>query len=150
MDQAGAVYVTDQFNNTIRQLTSAGSDWTVRTLAGLPLLRGASDGVGTNALFRLPWGIAVDTTGSLYVADYGNHTIRKGVLVPSIQITFSSQKVVLSWPSATGGYVPETSASLGITAIWSPLTNTPASNAFNFILTYQPSAPTAFYRLHKR
>ncbi len=149
-DQAGALYVTDQSNDTIRQLISTGSEWTVSTLAGRALQRGASDGVGTNALFSLPWGIAVDGAGAIYVADYGNQTIRKGVFVPALQISLSSQSVVLSWPSVTVGYVPESSASLGANATWSALTSAPASNGPNFIVTDERGTAPAFYRLRKR
>ena len=35
------------------------------------------DGTGTNAQFSSPRGVAVDTTGNVYVADYGNHRIRR-------------------------------------------------------------------------
>ena len=35
------------------------------------------DGIGTNALFNCPVGLAVDGGGNVYVADANNHTIRK-------------------------------------------------------------------------
>src|SRR6266542_1179886 len=38
---------------------------------------GNVDGVGLLARFRSPGGVAVDSTGTVYVADSGNHTIRK-------------------------------------------------------------------------
>jgi hypothetical protein len=49
----------------------------VTTLAGQAGSTGSVDGTGTAARFNGPSGIAVDTTGNLYVSDTLNHTIRK-------------------------------------------------------------------------
>lgn len=38
---------------------------------------GFADGVGPAARFNLPWGVACDELGNLYVADSANHRIRK-------------------------------------------------------------------------
>ncbi len=75
VDTAGTVYVSDLANHTIRQITPAG---VVTTLAGTPSSGpGTNDGTGTAASFGEPAGLAVDTNGNVYVADYANHTIRK-------------------------------------------------------------------------
>ena len=74
VDAGGYVYVTDQIDHTIRKITPLGE---VSTLAGLAGTPGSADGTGTAARFNTPWGVAVDTAGNVYVADYGNHTIRK-------------------------------------------------------------------------
>lgn len=47
------------------------------TLAGVAPKAGAVDGTGSAARFNNPRAIAVDPNGNLYVADSGNHTIRK-------------------------------------------------------------------------
>lgn len=70
----GTVYVADTGNHTIRMVTSAGVVTTVAGLAGTP---GGVDGTGAAARFSSPSGLAVDTAGNLYVADSGNHAIRK-------------------------------------------------------------------------
>ncbi|WP_442789583.1 NHL domain-containing protein, partial [Olavius algarvensis spirochete endosymbiont] len=48
----------------------------VSTLAGTGT-RGHADGTGTEAQFNLPYGVAVDAFGNVYVADAHNHCIRK-------------------------------------------------------------------------
>ena len=73
-DSAGNVYVTDSNNHTIRVITSAG---VVTTFAGTAGSSGTLDATGTAARFSFPRGIAVDSTGNVYVADSGNHTLRR-------------------------------------------------------------------------
>jgi len=67
------VFVADTGSHTIRKVTSAGA---VTTLAGNPGVSGIQDGSGTGARFTNPQGIAAAGT-NLYVADPGNHAIRK-------------------------------------------------------------------------
>ena len=74
LDSAGNLYIVDQYNFTIRKMTPSG---TVTTLAGLAGVSGSADGTGNAARFNHPWGVAVDNAGNLYVADQGNHTMRK-------------------------------------------------------------------------
>lgn len=71
------LYVTDNNGDTIRKITWVGTNWAVTTIAGFPMMSGSSNGVGTNALFFSPHGIAVDSATNLYVADTVNDTIRK-------------------------------------------------------------------------
>jgi sugar lactone lactonase YvrE len=74
VDGAGNIYVADMWNDTIRKATPGGD---VTTLAGLAGSTGSSDGIGSNARFYSPQGVAVDGAGNLYVADMWNSTIRK-------------------------------------------------------------------------
>lgn len=73
-DTGTNVYVADAFNYTIRKITPAGD---VTTIAGSPGMPGSADGTGSDARFDYPVGIAVDTVGTVYVADYQNKTVRK-------------------------------------------------------------------------
>ncbi len=76
LDAAGNLYVADYNNNEIRKVTPAG---TVSTVAGFApgRSRGATDGTGTTARFGGPNGVAVTANGVVFVADTGNHTIRR-------------------------------------------------------------------------
>ncbi|MEK7676290.1 MAG: immunoglobulin domain-containing protein [Verrucomicrobiota bacterium] len=74
VDSAGNVYVADTGNHTIRKVTPAG---VVTTLAGLAGSVGSTDGTGSDARFHRPQGVAVDSTGNVYVADREINTIRK-------------------------------------------------------------------------
>ncbi len=73
VDLAGNLYIADSSNHVIRKISSGG---VVTTLAGSPGLSGSTDGVGTAARFNAPAGIAVNSVGTVYVADTFNHTIR--------------------------------------------------------------------------
>ncbi|SVA25118.1 uncharacterized protein METZ01_LOCUS77972, partial [marine metagenome] len=71
-DNNGNVYVADKNNSRIRKISSAG---VVTTLAGSSY--GYYDGTGTDAKFRYPMDVAVDGSGTVFVADQNNHLIRK-------------------------------------------------------------------------
>jgi len=72
VDSAGNVYVADSSNHTIRKITAAGL---VTTLAGIPGTVG--NVTEAPAKFREPFGVAVDSAGTVYVADTNNNAIRK-------------------------------------------------------------------------
>jgi len=73
------VFVADYANHIVRRIAVSTS--TVTTVAGPVQAYGNVDAVGTAARFRAPSGVALSRTGtSVYIADSGNHTIRKMVL----------------------------------------------------------------------
>lgn len=121
VDANDNVYVAATYNNAIRELTPMGTNWVTTTLAGAPDgSTGATDGNGTNATFNNPWGIAVNSAGTVYVADAVNHDIRKGTLTvasaPNLTISLSGPNTVLvSWPGT--GYTLQTNANLA-TGAW--------------------------------
>jgi streptogramin lyase len=74
IDSAGNLYVADEINANIRQITPDGM---VTTLAGAAGKPGVNDGAGAEVQFATPRGLAVDAKGNVYVADTNSHTIRK-------------------------------------------------------------------------
>src|SRR5581483_9068892 len=81
-DKAGNLYVAELGNCAIRKISPSGA---VTTLAGLANEAGKVDGVGVNAQFRNPEGLAVDFAGNVFVADTGNSAIRK--ITPDGRVT---------------------------------------------------------------
>lgn len=74
LDGSGNFYAADTNNHTIRKITAAGA---VTTLAGKAEVFGSANGTGAAARFSSPQDLAVDSKGNVYVADTGNHSIRK-------------------------------------------------------------------------
>ncbi len=96
-DGAGNLYVTEQGNNAIRKITSAG---VVTTFAGSGAA-GSTNGTGTAASFNAPAGIAIDGSGNLYVAEQNNNDIRK-ITPGAVVSTFAGST------SGTAGYTNAT------------------------------------------
>jgi sugar lactone lactonase YvrE len=74
VDLSGNVYVGDWGNDLIRKITPGG---VVSTFAGQAGVTGATNATGTAASFNGPWGVAVDSSGNVYVGDWGNEIIRE-------------------------------------------------------------------------
>ncbi len=73
VDGKGNIYIADGGDgNRIRRIAPDGA---VTTVAGGE--EGYADGPGAKARFHTPSGLALDRQGNLYVADTGNHAIRK-------------------------------------------------------------------------
>jgi len=68
------IIVADSQSHRIRQVTLAG---VMTTLAGQQATGGLINGTGTGARFNYPQGLAIDNSGTIYIADTLNHMIRK-------------------------------------------------------------------------
>jgi hypothetical protein len=74
-DASGNVYLADAQNHVVREISKSGQ---ISTIAGTGIEGYGGDGSAANAaLLDTPTGVAVDSTGNVYIADSHNHRIRK-------------------------------------------------------------------------
>ena len=149
LDKAGNLYVADSFNDTLRKLSAIGANWVSSTIAGQADVTGYADGTGTNALFYIPQGIALDNAGNLYVADTYNNTIRLGQItsLPALQISYAARQghMTLSWAD-TGNYVLQTNSNFS-TAKWGAYGGSVSTANGTNSVTLLPGAVDLFFRL---
>lgn len=83
--------------------TSSTSSGVVSTLAGDSSVTagGYADGTGTAALFNGPQGMAVDSSGNVYVADTANQRIRK-ITAAGVVTTFAGNSISDPFTNGTG------------------------------------------------
>src|SRR5208282_1269376 len=75
VDSAGNLYIADSSNNRIRKVDANGI---ITTVAGSDTFGYSGDGgPATSAELYVPYGVAVDSAGNLYIADINNNRIRK-------------------------------------------------------------------------
>jgi len=75
VDKTGNVFIADQFNNRIRKVDTSGN---ISTVAGNGTSGYTGDGsAATSAEMADPEGIAVDSSGNLYISDTANCVVRK-------------------------------------------------------------------------
>jgi sugar lactone lactonase YvrE len=75
VDTAGNLYLADGLNNRVRKVSTDG---TISTVAGNGAAGYSGDGsAAVNAQLNGPSGVALDSAGNLYIADTGNHRVRK-------------------------------------------------------------------------
>lgn len=90
-DYSGAIYIADTGNNRIRQVSSNG---TITTIAGTGSAGNTGDqGAASSATLNAPSSLTVDLAGNLYIADTGNHSIRRMVLGSGIIDTYAGQGI---------------------------------------------------------
>ena len=124
VDSSNNLYVADSNNCTIRKITPAAA---VTTLAGLASA-GHTNGTGSAARFDFPDGVAVDTTGKIYVAV--ESAIRK-ITPTAIVSTFAGLPGTSGYVDATG-----TAARFAFPR-WltvGPLDNVYVGDTFNFVV----------------
>ena len=145
LDSAGNLYVADDYNQTIRKVTSAG---VVTTIGGTAGAIGGLDGVSCSAIFAYPWGIGVDSTGCLYVGDSANNRISRGSPLPVITINnWSDSGVMVSWPSSAAGFVLQQNANLANASGWQNSSYNITDDGTNRSITVTSLTESLFFRL---
>ena len=86
VDSGTNLYVTDGAN-TVRKVALVSGTWMVTTIGGTPNVTGSASGLGSAALFNSPGNLAVNGSGSIFVADCLNNRISVGALLLSPVIT---------------------------------------------------------------
>jgi hypothetical protein len=104
-DAAGNVYFADYSNHRVRRIAAASG--IINTVVGSEAGYGGDGGAATAGQIYYPYGVALDSSGSIFVADYYNSRVRRaGVpLLPAtnLQVWRTNQTtVVLCW-TAPGG-----------------------------------------------
>jgi uncharacterized protein (TIGR03437 family) len=77
VDSAGNLYIADSLNNRVRKVDTNG---VITTFAGSSntFASGVGDGAAAaSANLNVPKGVAVDGSGNVYIADFGNYRVRK-------------------------------------------------------------------------
>ena len=74
VDSSGNVYIADTGNHRIEKVTSGG---TLSIIAGTGSSGAPTAGVATSSTLNTPGGVAVDSSGNVYIADTNNHRIEK-------------------------------------------------------------------------
>jgi sugar lactone lactonase YvrE len=97
-DASGNLYFSDQNNCVVREITTAG---VINTVAGTPGVCNYSgdDGPATSAQLNFPQGVAIDSSGNLYIADINNSIIRRVVLASGIITTYAGTPGTPGFPT---------------------------------------------------
>ncbi|MCX6594875.1 MAG: putative Ig domain-containing protein [Acidobacteria bacterium] len=106
-DAAGNLFIADSFNQRVRRVDAGTKN--ISTFAGNGLFKeGGDGGAATSAYLNNPFGVAVDASGNIYVADRLNSRVRRVDSTGRIT-TFAGN----GNPGGTGDGGPATSATLG-------------------------------------
>ena len=103
IDPSGNIFVSDENNSCIRKIDASGI---IHTVIGVDTAGFAGDGGPANvAKMNLQYGISFDQAGNLYIADWGNHRIRKVIYNLSvIPVDMNADKFTV-YPNPSKGMI---------------------------------------------
>jgi uncharacterized protein (TIGR03437 family) len=111
VDSAGNIYIADTFNNRIRKV----SNGVITTIAGTGTGGYSGDGgAAPNAALYQPTGVAVDSAGNVYIADYVNNRVR---VLTQASCMYSVGSTSLLAP-ASGGFFTVSIQAAGSSCFW--------------------------------
>jgi len=139
--------VADTFNNTIRRVAPAGTNWVVTTLGGMAGIWGNADGRGSAVRFSNPNGVAVDSAGNIYVADFYLNTIRKGYPPPMFRNPGIIAGQFFSVLTGPPGQMVVVDASTDLVS-WLPIWTNTFAGSLNFSDPQSNIFSNRFYRAH--
>jgi hypothetical protein len=142
-DPMGNLFVSDV--SRIRKITPDGY---VTTIAGSQSV-GSSDGIGTNANFSVPHGVAVDAWGTIYVADDDNFILRKGFRPPRIASSAAATGIENGKFHFSASGPPETATIIQTSTNliqWVPVSTNTIGGVLDFS---EPEAPLAEHRFYR-
>ncbi len=159
VDGSGNLFLADYGNNLIRKITPVGSNWVVSTIGGTAGTSGSSDGVGSAARFNGPVCVSVDTSGTLYISDNGNHRVSKGIssaplTAPTAQaatnITLNS--FYANWDAVVGAtnYLLDVATVNNFTAYVSGYSNRSVGVVTTYRVTGLNAGATYYYRVREQ
>jgi sugar lactone lactonase YvrE len=99
VDAAGEVYIADMANYRIRRVNA--SNGLITTFAGTGGVGFSGDGgAAASAQFNLPWSVAVNASGNVYVGEFTNNRVRK-ILINAESVTYGVAHVAFGggWQS---------------------------------------------------
>ncbi len=101
LDSSGGLYIAEQGNDCVRKVLGG----IITTIAGSALSYGFSGdgGPATAAYFRVPAGVAVDSSGNVFIADTNNFRVREVFAAP---ITYQVTPSALNFSASAGGSPP--------------------------------------------
>jgi len=155
IDSDGNLYVADNYNNTIRYIRPSGTNWIVTTIGGSATnAAGFGDGTNNVARFKQPWGIVADSSGNLFVTDWGNNTIRRGTLAAAVPapvigtVWRSGGNISFTWSAVTGRTYQVVYRTNLAQTVWSNLGSTVlATNSSMTTSDATSPGPRRFYRV---
>lgn len=159
VDHAGNIYVADSANDLIRRISPTNGNWLVTTLGGTVGQASGKEGVGADALFNQPSGVAVDAGGSIYVVNSQENSIMKGSVAsatttpPTVQFDTTTGGLVYSGGSlqmrvtgaSSGSVIVEMSSNL---QTWIPVQTDTLSGSSTTITIPSSGNPREFFRAY--